>query len=392
MTTYGVTNDGFVRKPFSVVRSEIEDYQRTNVDSSLILSDRSLLGQVNVSVTNQLAELWELAQGVYASQYPDSSNGWNLDQVCALTGSRRSDSSKTTVPGRVTLSPFKNLPAGSVAHLTDQPNARFVTLTEVPANPAGGTFDVSFEAEEAGATTVAIGQLDQIAEPVDGWTAGDNLVAGDTGTQREEDDELRLKREAELEAQGSTNVDSIRADLLRVENVVDAVVTENDEDYVVNGLKPHSVYCILRGGASADIAQSIFDTKAAGINTNGSESAVVKDSQGFDHTMYWDNAIEKVIHTKTTIETDPLVFDISQGPTDIKTNIVDYYNSLGIGNDVIYDQVKCAIFKVPGVKKVVTLKIGFVDPPTGTGDLAIAHDEFASGDVANVDVTPVLPT
>jgi len=386
---YGVTNDGFVRKPFSVIRSEVEDYQRTNIDPGLILSDRSLLGQVNVSIINQIAEVWELAQGVYASQYPDSSNGWNLDQVCALTGTRRSDDSKTTVTGRVTLQPLKNLPAGSVAHLTSQPNTRFVTLAEVPANPAGGTFDAVFEAEEAGAIVVAVGQLSEIAEPVDGWTAVTNLVAGDTGTQSEEDDELRLKREDELEAQGSTNVDSIRATLRRVENVVDAVVTENDKDYVVGGLEPHSIYCIVQGGSDSDIAQAIFDSKAAGIKTNGSESEDVLDSKGYVHTMHWDYAVEKAIHTIIKVLVDSLVFDSVQGPIDIKDEIAAYYNSLGIGDDVIYDQVKCAAFKVTGIVNIQELKIGFVDPPTGTGNLLLDADEFASGDVANVDVTVV---
>lgn len=386
--TYGVTNDGFVRKPFSVIRSEIEDYQRANIDPGLILSDRSVLGQVNVAVANQAAELWELGQGVYASQYPDSSNGWNLDQVCSLTGTRRNNSTKTTVTGQVTLNPFKNLPAGSVANLTSQPNKRFITLTEVPADPAGGTFDVVFEAEEPGATQVAIGQLNEIAEPVDGWTAVDNAADGVTGAQREEDDQLRTKRENELESQGSTNVDSIRADLLSVTGVLAARVFENDKDIVSGSMPPHSIHCILRGGAAADVGQAIFDTKAAGIDTTiGAQAVVITDSQGFDHTMRFDFATEKVVHVETTILTDPDVFDVVQGPIDIKANVAAYINGLDIGADVIYDQVKCAIVAVAGVVKTTVLKQGFTDPPTITTDLTIAAGEYASSDVANIDVT-----
>lgn len=384
---YGVTNDGFVRKPFSVIRAEVEDYQRAHANASLLLTDRSTQGQMNVSYINQSAELWELAEAVYNAHYPDSSNGWNLDQVCALTGTRRNVSTKTTVPANVTLNPFKNLPVGSVANLISQPNKRFVTLTEVPADPAGGVFSVDFIAEEAGATQVAVGQLSEIAEPVDGWTAVTNPVVGDTGAEREEDDELRLQREYELQAQGSTNVDSIRADLLRVEGVVDAVVIENDTDVQVGLMTAHSIRCILRGGASADIAQALFTSKGAGIDTIGSVTVAVLDSQGYSHDINFDFATEKVVHAAVTVLTDPLVFDAVQGPIDIAANMAAYTNSLGVGDDAIYDQYKCAALDVAGVIDTPVTKISYVDPPTGTVNLVVAVDEYASGDVANMDVT-----
>lgn len=382
---YGVTTDGFVIKPFAVIRSEIEAYQRANIDSGLTLTDRSSLGSQNVSVINQIAELWELGQAVYSSQYPDSANGWSLDQAASLTGTRRSSSSKTLVTGQVTLNPDKNLPAGSWANLTNQPNTRFKTLTEVPADPAGGTFNVVFEAETAGATQVAIGQLDEINEPVSGWTAVDNAAAGATGDAREEDDELRIKREEELAAAGSTNVDAIRSGLLTLSGVTDARVTENDTGQVVGGLKRHSVYCVLRGGTSAEIGQNIFDNKAGGIGTNGAQVNAIEDSQGETHNIYHDNATELTFYAVIAITTTS-DYDAVQGPIDIKAGIAAYVNALRIGGDVIYDEVKCAIYDVTGVYKVTSLTIGFAPAPVGTSDLAVADTEFASSDVANISI------
>ena len=60
--TYGLTPAGFVLKTFDVIRSEIDDSQRTEIDAGLDLSDDDPLGQINASHTLQLAILWEQLQ------------------------------------------------------------------------------------------------------------------------------------------------------------------------------------------------------------------------------------------------------------------------------------------------------------------------------------------
>ncbi len=382
---YGVTTDGFVIKDYDTILEEIKAYQRTNIDTGLTLTEQSKLGNMNESNAIQHAEQWELGQAVYSSHYPDSANGWNLDQAASLTGTRRSLSDKTLVTGQVTLNPDKNLPAGSVANLTSQPNVRFVTLTAVPPDPAGGTFSVVFEAEVAGSTQVIIGQLDEIAEPVSGWTAVDNIAAGATGDQREEDDELRIKRENELAAAGSTNTDAIRAGLLTLSGVIDARVTENVTGVVVGGLKRHSVYCILRGGTSSEIGQNIYDNKGAGIDTNGILSNSIEDSQGEFHTIYHDDATPLVFKASialTTLST----YDAVQGPIDIKAGVAAYVNSLGIGDDVVYDECKIPIYAVTGVYEVTSLTIWFGADPPGVISLPVSNTAYPGAIVGNISI------
>lgn len=397
---YGVTPDGFVVKPLDVILEEINDQQLAEIDPGLDQDPRSPLQQVNQGHGAQLADVWELMGAVYASQYPDSANDASLDNVSSITGTTRDANTKTTVEGvLVTLAPNSGLPAGSVANLISQPNSRFLSDVEVPLSVPGGVFPVDFTAESAGATVVIPGQLAEIAEPVVGWTAVSNPIAGVTGTETETDAELREKRIDELEAQGSTNVNSIRADLLRVESVADAVVFENDRDvanFYGRGLPPHSVYAVLRGGAAADIAQALFDTKAAGIFTHGGETEAVLDSMGISHDMHFDFATELIFFAALTVETDPLVFDTVNGPDAIKAAISDYVNALDIGDDVIYDTVKASYTPVPGVPdcgvpgvlKTTSLLIGF-GAATETTDLPVAIVQYASSDVANIGVVVV---
>lgn len=394
---FGITPTGFVIKPLATILQEVNDSQLADVDAGLDQDARSVVQQINQPTVGALAELWELAQAVYNAAYPDSANDDSLDNVASITGTSRSLTTKTQVIGvSVTLSPNTPLPLGSVANLASQPNARFLTLAALPGSTVGGIFTVDFEAETAGDTVVAIGQLSEIAEPVVGWTNVTNPAAGVTGESTETDAELRVKRADELQASGSTNVNSIRADLIQVDSVVDAVVFENDTDFIDgNGIPAHGILCVLRGGGSTEIAQSIFNTKAAGIATSGAVTEAILDTQGISHDINFDAATALVFHAAITVTTDPLTFDPVGGPGAIQAAISNYVNALRIGGDVIYDVIKAAVLPVPGlpdcgvvgVVSITALVIDFNPVPASTTDLPVSLTEFATSGVTDIDVT-----
>lgn len=384
---FGVTVDGFVLKTAEDIRAEIDSSQRASIDPGLVLDDRSTLGQVNAVFTSQLAEIWQMMHAVYASGYADSASGDALDEVAALTGTTRDGETKATVTAQITKDAGVSLPAGSVANIAGQANARFLSLTEV-AIGVTGPVDVEFEAETAGFLTIGPNQLTGIAEPVTGWISVDNTDGGVSGTDVELDPDLRLKRQQELTGQGSTTVDAIQADLSRdVDGVGDSLVLENETDIVdpVTGAPPHSVYALVRGGLSADIGASIFGSKAAGINTHGAELEVVTDSQGNDHNVRFDYSTELTFYAIITVTTDPNVFDGVGGGDAIKQAIADYVNGLSVGDDVIVDFVRCAVL-VPGVTSITSLNISFFFPPSGSVDLPVAYNEHAAADVTNIIV------
>ncbi len=391
----GVTPEGFEIKPLATIRQEVEDSQRQTIDPGLDLSDQSVLGQVNGTHIGELAELWELGQAVYNSQYPDTASGDSLTSVASLTGTTRDGAEKTIVRNvRVTLNANSPLPLGSVANIFNQPSARFLSLSAVAGVPAGQSVLIDFEAESTGAITVEDGALSQIAEPQPGWTTVINDQSApdssttEVGSAVQADDALRVSREVELEAQGSTFVDAIRADVSKLDGVVGAAVFENADDVVVNGLLPHSVHVIVRGGTAQEIYDQIFASKAAGINTNGAQVGTALDSQGIGHTIRYDEATVLDFFADLTVFIDPLTYDTVNGQDLIKANIATYVNALGEGQDVIYDQIKCAALDVTGVVKFGQVLIGF-GAATETTDLPVASDQFANSDVANIAVAEV---
>jgi uncharacterized phage protein gp47/JayE len=214
----GMTDAGFVSQTFQETRDEVDDYQKQEISAGLDLSDDSPDGIVNASICLQLAKLWETLEGLVADFDPAQATEWMLEQLAAITGTIKTKYSYTLVTGQVTMDANYALPAGSAANLTGKPNYRFLTATEVPSDPSGGTFDVVFVAELPGEITVAIGELSEINVVESGWTAVDNAaVQTYTGTEPEDDTAFRAKRIRELAASGSGTFDASRANVSQVD-------------------------------------------------------------------------------------------------------------------------------------------------------------------------------
>ena len=241
------------------------------------------------------------------------------------------------------------MPIGSVANLSGQPNVRFLTTEAVTASIAGGDYDVTFEAEYDGAISVAAGQLDEISEAVSGWIAVSNDNPGVTGTEPETDPNFRIKIERELGASGSTNLTAIIASVVRDTDCTNANGKENDTDLTDSFLlPPHSIHIVCKDGTSADIAQTIFEEKAAGIRTFGSEEETVLDHNDEDQTIYFSYA-ETVDHSPQFafyFDTDNYTWEEIQVIT--LEALGDFYNEFKVGQSFVADDLKCMIKELPG--------------------------------------------
>ena len=81
MTTYGITADGFVIKRMADIKSEMEASLRSAFGNQINLLPTELLGQIVGIMSEREAIVWELAEQIYNSQYPDTASGIQLDNV-----------------------------------------------------------------------------------------------------------------------------------------------------------------------------------------------------------------------------------------------------------------------------------------------------------------------
>lgn len=385
----GLSPTGFVAKTTREILDSIRASVQSDTGGTANLSSLTSMGNILASLSNELGIAWEALGDVYALLDPDRAEGVGLDGVIKLTGTLRKGATRTLVEGVAVNVDVGTYPAGSlIAHIAGDASKRFVNLTEVVRVGSTGNESVDFEAEDAGATVVNLGQLNEIASAFPGWNSVSNPVAGITGTETEEDPAARQRQRDELAAVGSTTVDAIRADLLALEGVTSATVIENDTDQVVDGIPPNRVESIIEATATdAELAAQIFASKAGGIRAHGAITAVVQDSQGNDHVVSFTRPAPVEIHIAITVR----VLDGYGGDAALEAAIAAAAAaspSHAVGFDVVWSFIgKLAHDADPNVFGVDSVFLGTAPSPTLQQNVPITIRQRAAFDVARISVS-----
>lgn len=380
----GLDSAGFTPKTLEEIKEDIETSLKASFGPQINLLATSVFGQLVGLLSNLNAEEWEVLEEVYNSQYPDTASGVALDNVCAITGVTRLPATKSTVLLTVDLDAATTLPAGRVVSVADSPASRFVTTEEVTSGGAG-TYFVEAEAEVTGPVVGNTGTITVIETPVAGWNSVTNSADAEIGREIETDEDLRLRRESLLRVTGSATAEAIRSDILDIEDVQACFVFENTSSVTDgDGVPGKAFEAVVLGGDDSLIAEAIWASKPAGIESYGSVQVGITDSQGFGHTMEFSRPTDKAVHVIVDVLTDDEFPD--DGDTQIKEKVAAYGDSLTIGDDVVVSQVYAHIFEVSGVVDVTSIKVGFSDPPTLSANLSIGSREIAVFDTSDVDV------
>lgn len=99
--TFGLTTTGFKRKMFEdltkdIVNDLIETYGPVNT------AKEDALMQLIAILTKQSNSIWEMAEYVNNSMYPDTAFGISLDYICSYIGIKRIQATKTTTLAKLT--------------------------------------------------------------------------------------------------------------------------------------------------------------------------------------------------------------------------------------------------------------------------------------------------
>ena len=128
--TYGVTDDGFVIKRQSVIRTELETRIQAIFGAGILLDANEPMGQWIGILSEREAILWELAQAVYDAFYPDTAQEAQLSEVVTITGHERNDSTYSTVTLKCIGTIATVIPAGAIASVDGDSDKKFETLAD----------------------------------------------------------------------------------------------------------------------------------------------------------------------------------------------------------------------------------------------------------------------
>ena len=129
---------------------------------------------------------------------------------------------------------------------------------------------------------LANGTITKIVSIIDGFDSVTNLVTPTLGRLTQTDSEARSSYINRLANRARGTVDSIVSVLYSdVDGVTYAKGYQNDTDDTDSaGRPPHSLEIVVQGGSDNDIADVIWNNKAAGIRAYGSYYAYATDASG----------------------------------------------------------------------------------------------------------------
>lgn len=395
----GLTSAGFSPKTLLEIKAEIEADERALLGTNVNTSSASVLGQINGIVSAKLREVWELAELVYAAQYPDSASGRSLTLLAALTGTTRNAATKSRVTATVNVDPGAYAAGTLIATVAGDATARFVSIEDA-VNSGGSAANVSviFEAETAGVVRANAGTLTVIAASVSGWNSITNADDATVGEEEETDAQVRLRREAELRASGSSGVDAIRADILRDHvGVISVTVLQNTGDVTDGkGLPPHSIEAIVYGPdpATADdndaLAEILFESVAAGIATHGTTSRTVEDAHGNSHTVKLTRPADVDLYVEIDVSTSAADGWEATSADELAAAVAAWFDdNLGPGDDVIVSRIVALAMAQAGVVDVSEVRIGNTPSPVVTTNYEVGIRSIARISTANITITEV---
>lgn len=389
MSDFGISPEGFKRKRLDQLLEELNAEVKSIFGDNFNVSPESPDGQVNGTISESNANLWEIAEESYNAFNPSAATGVALSNLVQLNGITRLPATSSRAQLTLTGTAGTVIPTGSLISTSDTGD-QFSTEVDVTLDGAGnGTVFAS--AVITGPTEALAGTINSIDTPITGWSSATNLANADVGTNEETDVELRARREQSVARDAQAIIDAIFAAVANVPGVTQTVVLENDTNAVDgNGLPPHSFQVIVVGGADEDIANAIWLKKPAGILSFGSTTTQIVDSQGIPHDISFSRPTTVDIYVEVDLTTFPEY--PANGDDLIKQAIVDYANGdliagrgFSLADDVIYTRLYTPINSVQG-HEIDALRIGTSPSPTGTSNIPIAATETSNFLVANIVV------
>jgi hypothetical protein len=431
--------------------------------SSIDLTPQESVGQILGVAAERIAEGWDLLQAIHDS-FSANASGQQLVEVCALTGTTPPGPTKSRVLGLCAGTPATVLGVGQIAS-TKTAKARFASVASatmvgavawvtgtlyatgdfttangklfrcVAGGTSGGTTPsgstalgattsdatlnwlcvgtgtgyviTEFDAQETGPIIANAGTLTNVETPLAGWETVYNVTdAYVLGAGSFSDAQLRALREEELNSGGLAAQPAIVRYLLdTVPNILGVSVYTNDLDTTdAFGLPPHSIQCVVTGGADADVAQRIFETVAGEIATysGAGNYQTVVDGQGGAHRIYFDRPTKTAIYLIAAVTYDPATFPVradSSLDTDgivnalVAYGLAAYQPSVDVRAAPLQAQVMLDMGLVPpgprvGVIDVTALYIGTAPGPGSSTPIHI--DRTHIGDLQSTKITITL--
>lgn len=362
---------GLTLKTLPELKTELENGYKAAYGDDISLGSDTPDGQAIAIQAQVGADLREVLQDVYTSMDPDQAQGTVLDQRVTINGIQRKGGTFTVVPVNITVdrsvsliglddaSDEINLPEG-VYTIKDDAGTQFALIDSVTI--AAGTHSLAFRAVLLGAVEVMVGTITTAVTAIAGVTAIYNASGVTTqGVDEESDAALRVRRRRSIAGTSVGFTDSIEAAILALDGVTACICDENVTDITdAQGIPPHSIWVLVKGGDDQEIAEAIYATRSAGSGMRGDEVIAVTRPNGRTIYIRFDRTGTENLWVKFNIQ---LTTGGTIDTANLKTLIVDNV-TYDIGEDASGDRITCFLKDLNQNYRIT----GMLLSTTGVGD------------------------
>lgn len=286
-------------------------------------------GQLINIFAQACADLRELAVQINSGFDPDQAVGAILDQRVAINNITRNGGTYTIVPitivtsATVTLQGLDaqfNNPQGTGYTIQDDAGNQYILIDSVTLAP--GTHVENFRAQVIGQITPTVDTIDTAVTIVLGVDSVNNPNDPlSVGEEEETDAQLRIRRQQSVANANVGYLNGLLGTVLALQGVVSAQLYENDTSGTVNTMAPYSMWLIVDGGSSADIANAIYQKKSYGCAMNGATTYDITTASGATFTARYDVPTAETLYIKFNVQ--PTVPSPSLNATDIADYMAD---------------------------------------------------------------------
>lgn len=376
---FGVTTQGYKRKSTQQIRESIENglREQPSFGETWDYSDDSPFTQFYMVLSAEIGELHQIQENNFNNVRVATAEGNPLKTLGPNVGISAIQPRPAT--GQATFTGLSGtiIPIGFQIRTDNAEEPIIYRVTEQGVIGSGGTIILNIQAATAGATSnVVANRLTVIINPIPGLSSVTNAVAISNGINAETDLEFRQRYFARVTSIGGAAASAIAGGLRNVTGVTNAFVLDNKTATTdANGLPPHSFRAIVQGGTNQAIAEAILGVQPAGIDSDGTISENVTDSQGQTQTIRFSRPTEITLYVRLTLTKGPNF--PSDGDTLITNALVEYIDGFALGADVINHIISSQVSQLNLDLTSIGVELSTDGMTYVSGNITIGNQELA---------------
>lgn len=379
---FGLDNTGFTAPRYDEILDSIETDMQAKFGNDIVLTSNSNFGIIARLMSWYIYQVIDQLQQTYYSGFVSTATGTALDRLANNVGITRKVAMPAT--GQVTIKTSGEylLQAGEQFE-TDGGVMYELIGDTLTSKQSDGSYQAigDIQCIDAGSLgNTAAGTVTIMSNPDDNVLSVTNPSAIGGGQDDEGDEDFRKRIITESKSTESATINGLETALLGLSGVRQVkieTVAESD-----NSADSIYIYCL--GGDKKAIAQTIAQHVALGAQLKGDVTEKVADYTGQLRDYSFSYAQELPIYATVEV-TKTTAWDADNGPSQIKSAVADYINTLNMGNTVRWTKAYPEIYNVNGVDEA-DVKIGTSADSVASKDITVASRQVATCREANVKV------